>query len=160
MWWGRTLWLQHLQKGPHHQCPEWEEPVGVPICSMPTHLDPEEIAQPEEFALVLRRRPLAPPGFIHSWVDKSSSPPPEQADWLMNISLGAQLDFASLESLQVTISHYWVMCEVQCEYQSQTFALTSLTQMSLQLALPKPPDQPATWLLFTDWGALSKCNTL
>ena len=72
----------------------------------------------------------------------------EQADWPMNVPLGAQLDFASLESLQVTISHYPAMGEVQCEYQSWTIALMSLTQMSLQLALPKPPDQPdsSSWI--------------
>ena len=56
--------------------------------------------------------------------------------------LGAQLDFASLESLQVTISHYPVMGEVWCEYQFQTIALMSLTQTPLSRALPKTLDQP------------------
>ena len=55
----------------------------------------------------------------------------------MSISLGAQLDFASLESLKVTISHYPVTGEVTCASQSWTIAL-----MSLQLTLPKPLDQP------------------
>ena len=36
------------------------------------------------------------------------------------------------------------MGEVQCECQSQTIALTSLTQTSLPLALPQPWDQPAS----------------
>ena len=62
----------------------------------------------------------------------------------MSIPLGAQLNCASLESLQVTISHYPVTGKVQCEYQSQTIALMSLTQASLQLALPKIPDQPGS----------------
>ena len=60
----------------------------------------------------------------------------------MSMSLGSQLDFASLESIQVTTLHFPVMGEVHCEYQSWTVALMSLTQAPLQLAQPKPLDQP------------------
>ena len=44
--------------------------------------------------------------------------------------------------MQVTISHFPVMGEGCCEYQSQTIALMSLTLASLQLAWLKPLDQP------------------
>ena len=118
--------------------PTAEPPVGVPIPSEPTASEPGEAATPEELTLVPRWRPLAPPGFSLSWVDESGSPLPQQADWPMSVPLGAQLDCASLDSLQVTILHFPAMGEVQCEYQSWTVALTSLTQVSLQLALPKP----------------------
>ena len=60
----------------------------------------------------------------------------------MSIPLGAQLDFASLGSLQVTISHYPATGKVQYQYQSWTIAQISLAQTSLQLTLPKPMDQP------------------
>ena len=92
--------------------PRVEKPISVSGSSKPTTLEPEEAAQPEEFALVLRSRPLAPLGFTLSWVDESLPPPQEEADWPMSIPLGTQLDFASLGSLQVTISHYPVMGKV------------------------------------------------
>ena len=59
----------------------------------------------------------------------------------MHVPMGAQLKYISLGSLQVAISCFPVTGEVQCEYQSQTIALMSLTQASLQLSLPKPLDQ-------------------
>ena len=68
--------------------PRVEGPIGIPIPSEPTASEPEEAAQPEEFALVLRRRPLTPPGFTLLWVDESSSPPPELADWPMSVPWG------------------------------------------------------------------------
>ena len=74
-----------------------------------------------------RQRPLHPPDFFLSWADESDSPPLEQADWPMSIPPGAQLDFISLGSIQVTISHFPVMGEVHCEYQSKTVAQMSLT---------------------------------
>ena len=55
--------------------------------------------------------------------------------------LGAQLDQASLESLQVTISHFRALGKVQCEYQSWTVALTSLTQVST-IGPTQTPHQP------------------
>ena len=100
-----------------------------------------EWQQPKEFTLVLSKDHLHP-RFTLFWADESSSPPWEEANWPMSIPLGAQLDFASLGSLQVTISHYPVKGEVQYEYQSLTIAMMSMAQTSLQLALPEPPDQP------------------
>ena len=44
------------------QRPRVEEPISVPASSEPTVSEPEEAAQPEEFAVVLSRRPLASPG--------------------------------------------------------------------------------------------------
>ena len=116
--------------------------VHVPAPSELTTSEPEETTQPKELTLVPRKRPLVPPGFTLSWADKSGSPPSEQTDWPSIIPLAAQLDFASLDSLQVIISHYPATGKMQCEYQSQTVALTSLTQTSLSLTLPKPLDQP------------------
>ena len=95
-----------------------EELISVPTHSKLTTSEPEEAAQPEDFDLVPKRSPLALPGFSRSWANESSSSLPEQADWPMSIPLGAQLDFASLESLQVTISHYPVTGKLQCEYLS------------------------------------------
>ena len=60
----------------------------------------------------------------------------------MSIPLGVQLDLATLASMQVTISHYPATGKVQYKYQSETVALISLAQTSLQLALPKPSHQP------------------
>ena len=37
-----------------------EEPVSVPAPSEPTASEPEEAAQPEDFTLVPKRRPLVP----------------------------------------------------------------------------------------------------
>ena len=59
----------------------------------------------------------------------------------MSIALAAQLDFDSLGSTQVTISHFPVIGEICCEYQSWTISLTSLTQVPLQLAHATLPDQ-------------------
>ena len=119
-----------------------EPPVGVTAPSQPTTSKPEEAAPPKELTLVPRWRPPAPPGLSLSWADESDSPTPEKADWPMSIPLEAQLDFASLGSIQVTILHFAVKGKVHCEYQFQTVALTSLTQMPLQLAQAKPLDQP------------------
>ena len=55
--------------------PKVEELIGVPTPSESTTLEPEEATQPEEFTLVLMRRPLAPPGFTLSWADESGSSP-------------------------------------------------------------------------------------
>ena len=58
--------------------PRVEDSIDVPTPSKPTTWEPEETAQQEELALVLRRRPPTPPGFTMSWADESGSPPP---DW-------------------------------------------------------------------------------
>ena len=79
--------------------PRAEEPISVPATSKPTALEPEEAAQQEQFALVLRRRPLNLPVFILSLVDESGPPSLKEADWFMSILLGVQLDFASLRFL-------------------------------------------------------------
>ena len=75
------------------------------------------------------------PGFSLLWADGSDALPLEQAGWSMHI----QLDFASLGSMQVTLSHFPVMGQVWCEYKSQTMSLTWATP---QLAQLKPLDQP------------------
>ena len=118
--------------------PRVEPLVGVPALSEPTASEPEEAVPPEELTLVPSQRPLAPPGFSLLWVDELGSPTPEQVDWPMSGPLEAQLDFASLGCLQVTILHFPVMGKICCEYQSWTI---SLTQASSPLALPKPQDQ-------------------
>ena len=47
--------------------PRVEESISVPAPSKPTTLESEEATPPEEFALVLRRRPLVPLGLpFHS----------------------------------------------------------------------------------------------
>ena len=46
--------------------PRVEEPIGVPTPNEPPTSEPEEAAQSAELALVLRERPLAPPGFTLS----------------------------------------------------------------------------------------------
>ena len=92
--------------------PRVEQPISVPTPNELPASEPEEAAQSEELALVQRRRPLAPTGFILSWVDESGPPPIEEAKWPVTIPLGilwgAQLDHTSLGSLQVTVSHYLV----------------------------------------------------
>ena len=119
--------------------PRVEPPVGVTTPSEPSTLEPGEATPPEELTLVPRQRPQPPPGFSLSWADESDSPPPEQADWPMSIPQGLTV---SMRSIQVIISHFPVMGEVHCEYQSQTIALTSLTWAPLQLAWLEPLDQP------------------
>ena len=112
-----------------------EEPIGIPAPNeMPTS-EPEEAVHSEKLALVQRRRPLASPGFTLSWADESRPPPLEDAEWPVSIPLGAQLELTSMWSMQVTISHYPVMGEVQYQYQSQVIA-----QMSLQVTPSKPSD--------------------
>ena len=115
-----------------------EPPVSVTAPSKPTESEPEEAAPQEELSLVPRWRPLTTPGLfphVGRWVWLT---PPEQVDWPMNIPLEAQLDFAFLGY----ILHFPVTGKICCEYQSQTIALMSLTQVSPPLAPPKPPDQP------------------
>ena len=121
--------------------PRAEPLVSVTTLSEPSASEPEEAAPPEELTLVPTQRPLPSPGFSLPWMDGSDLPQPEQADWPMNVHSGAQLDFASLWSIQVIISHFPVMGEVHCEYQSQTIALMSLTWEPLQLAQVVLPDQ-------------------
>ena len=73
----------------------------------------------------------------------SLEPPPlEEVDWPESMPIGVQLALTTVESLQVTISHYPTMGKVQCQYQYQTIAFTSLAQTSQQLDLPKLSDQP------------------
>ena len=98
--------------------PRAEPLVSVPDPSELTASEPEEAAPPEEIALVPRQRLLTSSGFPLLWVDESGLPPQEQGDWPIRVPLRAQLDGASLESLQVAISHYPVMGKVQCENQS------------------------------------------
>ena len=80
-------------------------------------------------------------GFSFQWADESDSSLPEQADRPMNLPWVAQLDFASLGSIQVTISHFPVMGKVHCQYQLQTVALMSLTWVPLHLSQPICLDQ-------------------
>ena len=128
--------------------PRMEPLVGVTTPSELTASEPEKAEPVEEHALVPRQRALEPLAFPSHGVDESDSPPPEPVDWPMSISLGAQLDFASLGSIQVTISHFPVTGEVHGEYQSQTIALMSLTQAPLQLAQAQIPR--STWF----WGGV------
>ena len=99
-------------------------PIGVTAPNELHALEPGGAAQPEGLTLVLRQRPLPPTSFSLSWADESDPPPMEQAGWPMNICQGPQLDFASLESIWKTLSHFPVMGEVYCEYESQTVTLT------------------------------------
>ena len=75
--------------------PRLEKPIGVPTPNEPPALEPEEAAQSEELALVQRRRLMTSPGFTLSSVGESSPPPLGEADWLVSIPLGAQLDLVS-----------------------------------------------------------------
>ena len=128
--------------------PRAEEPIGVPAPNKTPTSEPEEAAPSEEWALVQRRRPPAPPGFTLSWVDESGPTPLEEVDWPVSIPLRAQLDLTSLSP---------------CRW-------PSLTTRNGQGMISVPnPDIPTTdlawtlrptWLLSTDWRALSKHNTL
>ena len=89
-----------------------EGPVCVSTPSERTTSEPEEAAKPEHLALVPMKRPPAPPRFTLLQGDESGSPHSEQVDWSSSIPLGTQLDFASLESPQVAISHYPVTSKV------------------------------------------------
>ena len=129
--------------------------VGVTTPSEPSTSEPVEAAPPEELALMPRWRPPSPPGLSLTWADEHETPQPEWANWPLSIPPGAPLDFTSLRSIQVTISHFPVMGEVHCKYQSQTMALASLTQAPSQLAQLEPldpPDSEELWvnvMLFT-----------
>ena len=96
--------------------PRAEPPIGVTAPSELNTSEPGEAAQPQELTLVPRERPLPPPGFSLWWADESAPPPLEQAGWTMQIPWGAWLDFASLESIWVTLT-LPVMDEVHCSVQ-------------------------------------------
>ena len=105
--------------------PRVEELVNVPTPSKWTTSEPERLYN-------LRTSPLYP-GEDHQhplsllFCGRMSLTHPLQSRWTDPlVPLGVQLDFASLQSLQDTISHYPVTGEVQCEYQSWTMALLSL----------------------------------
>ena len=117
--------------------PRVEEPIGIPNPDKPPALEPKKAVHSEELTLMQRRRPLVPPGFTLSWAYESSTPPLEDADWLVSLPLGDHLDLTSSGSLQVTVSHYPTMRKVW--YQCQTWVIA---QTSLQLTLSKPLDQP------------------
>ena len=119
--------------------PQVEPPIGVTVPGEASTLEPGEATQPEGLTLVPRQRLLPPPAFSLLWADESDPPPLVQAGWPMHIPQGAQLDFASLGSIQVTLSHFPAMGEVHCEYESQTVSLTWATPQSAQL---EPLDQP------------------
>ena len=67
--------------------------------------------------------------------------PTRAGGWSHEHTPGGTNGFSSLGSIQVTILHFPVMGKVHCEYQSQTFALMSLTWVPLQLAQSTVPDQ-------------------
>ena len=60
--------------GPEKIALSLEEPFSLPTPSKPTTSQPEKAAQPEDFTLVPRRRPLALPYFTLSQVDESRTP--------------------------------------------------------------------------------------
>ena len=138
MWLGGMLWPHLYREGTIANTQG--KPIHVPTPSDPPTSEPEEAVQPEELALVPRRRPPAPPGFTLLWADESEPLPLEGLDWPVSMSIEAQLGLTTVGSLQVTISHYPVMGKVWCQYQSQTIAQMCLVQTSLQLTLSKPSD--------------------
>ena len=92
--------------------PRLEPPVSVTAPNELITLEPEVATPSEDLTLVPRWRPPPPSGFSLQWADESNSPPLGQVHWPMNVPLGSQLDFASLGSIQVTISHFPVTGEV------------------------------------------------
>ena len=113
------------------------EPTALPAPNIQEALEPEGAACPGELAFVWRRLPPKPPGFTGSRVDESGPSPLEEADLPVSISMGAWPDLSSFGSMQVIVSHSPMMGEVQYQYQSMV-----ISQMSLQLALPKSLDHP------------------
>ena len=97
----------------------------------------------------------ATPGFSLLWADESDSPPPEQADWPMNIPWELNWILPPWGPYRWLSHIFQWQVSVHCEYQTWTIALISLTQAPLQLAQPKPLDQPdseelwANAMLFT-----------
>ena len=143
-----------MTPAPEESASSPEGPVSVSAPSELTTSQPEEAALPEELALVPRRRLPLPPWFTLSWANESGSPPPKQVNWPLSIPLGAQLDFASLESLQVTISHYPVTGEVTVPYHCPNV-------LDPDIHVTGPAQTPrSTQFLSTDRGALSECNAL
>ena len=73
----------------------------------------------------------------------------------MSIPLGAQLDFASLGSMQVAISHCPVMGEVHCEYQSGLLPWHPWPGHPPQFAQLKPLDPPDSEELWANMMAFT-----
>ena len=100
--------------------PKEEEQI-LEVPEEPWTSKPEEAVHSEGgLDLIRGRLPAIPPGFAHSQVNQT------QAGLAMGIPLGAQLDFSSLGSLQVTISHYLAVKEVWYDYQSWVITQESL----------------------------------
>ena len=111
--------------------PEEEEQV-VLIPEESWTFEPEEAVPLEGgLHLVWGRYPTRPSGFAHSQANQT------HAGLVRGIPLGAQLDFHSLGSLQIAISHGPAARDVHYEYQSWV-----ITQASLQLP-PFKPSKPS-----------------
>ena len=78
------------------QAPREEEPVGVPTPSEPTVSEPQEAAQPKDFTLIHRRRPMSSPGFTLLWVGKSGSPPSREGGLAHECTSGSPSGFCLL----------------------------------------------------------------
>ena len=83
-----------------------------------------------------KMRTTITPGLTLSWTDESGPPALEDADWLMSIPLGPQLDLTSLGSMKWTVYNYLAMGEVWFECQTWVAA-----QTTLQLTLSKSSNQ-------------------
>ena len=105
------------------QKPKEEEQITLQVPKELCTSEPEEAAHSAGgLDLVQGGFPSVPPGFACLHVNQTHT------GLARGIPLGAWLDLCSLGSLQVTISHYSVVREVCCEYQSQV-----ITQGSLQV---------------------------
>ena len=129
MWWGRILWLLHLQKGPH--CWDPEQKNQTVSISIPA---PRQRGMHNQRNWPLCHGEDHQHPWVHHFVGGWVWPTPSRRCQLAHEhTLGVQLDFTSLGSLQLTISHQIVMgvCD-QCQTQV----------VAIQLALPEPLDQP------------------
>ena len=116
--------------------PREEEPISLLAPNELPTSEPKEAAHSEELAPVQRRLSLASP-WVYPFMGSQVQPTLFRGCGLAGrYTPGSPIDLSSLGSLQVTISHYPAMGEVQYQYQSWVIA-----QISLQLTLSKPSDQ-------------------
>ena len=113
--------------------PRVEEPTSATALNPPPTSELEGAVSPEDLALVPRRWPLPPPGFL-PWAQMTLQ------YCLRRICMG--MDLTALKSLQVTISHTPATGEVHYHLQAQSITRRSLSGTSPQEHLkPLSKDQ-------------------
>ena len=121
------------ERGPS-PTPMWQKQAAFPCLMFHPHQARRGCVS-RRTALVARRPKPHPPGFALFNMDYPEMPPLEDVYGSLVMPMGFSLDVTAAESLQVTISHTSVACEVHYHLQAHSTSRLSLLIAPFELQL-------------------------